>query len=184
MRPLEVPLKAGVGSDLSSVDLQRGRDHGIPPYVHFVNYCSDGNIKIRSFKDLSPRLMSRKKAQLLEENYASVEDVDLQSGAQLEDHFPGSLVGPTAACILAKQFRVFKFGDRFYFEHEGEVPSFTPEQRESLKLTSLSRLLCDNLNISRIQRNTMLRASHENPKIYCDELPRMDLTLWKEACLE
>ncbi|GFY80105.1 chorion peroxidase [Trichonephila inaurata madagascariensis] len=115
--------------------------------------------------------------------YKSVEDVDLQTGAQLEDHFPGSLVGPTAACILAKQFRVFKFGDRFYFEHEGEVPSFTPEQRETLKLTSLSRLLCDNLNISRIQRNTMLRESLGNPKVSCDKLPRMDLTLWKETDL-
>nr|AAO33164.1 major ampullate gland peroxidase [Trichonephila senegalensis] len=175
---------ADFGSDLSSVDMRRGRDHGLPPYVHLVNYCSDGNIKISSFKDLSPRLMSKKNARLLEENYASVEDVDLQTGAQLEDHFPGSLVGPTAACILAKQFRVFKFGDRLYFEHEGEVPSFTPEQGESLKLTSLSRLLCDNLNISRIQRNTMLRAGRENPKVSCDELPRMDLTLWKEAYLE
>ncbi|GFQ76016.1 peroxidase mlt-7, partial [Trichonephila clavata] len=120
------PPKADFGTDLSSVDMQRGRDHGLPPYVHLVNYCSNGNIKINSFSELSPRLMSKRKAQLLERNYASVEDVDLQTGVILEDHFPGSLVGPTAACILAKQFRVFKFGDRFYFEHEGEVPSFTP----------------------------------------------------------
>ncbi|GFQ99782.1 peroxidasin homolog, partial [Trichonephila clavata] len=177
------PPKADFGTDLSSVDMQRGRDHGLPPYVHLVNYCSNGNIKINSFSELSPRLMSKRKAQLLERNYASVEDVDLQTGVILEDHFPGSLVGPTAACILAKQFRVFKFGDRFYFEHEGEVPSFTPDQRESLKLTSLSRLLCDNLNIGYIQRNTMLLTSLKNPKVSCDELPRMDLTLWKEASL-
>ncbi|GFT01604.1 peroxidase [Nephila pilipes] len=168
------------GSDLSSVDMQRGRDHGLAPYIHFVSLCSEGNVNITSFDDLWPRLMSKKHARYLEENYATVEDVDVWAGAQMEYHFPGSLLGHTAVCVIAKQFRVLKYGDRFFYEHEGEVPSFTPGQRETLKQSSLSNILCHNLNMTHIQRNTMLLPSDENPILTCDELPEMDLTLWKE----
>ncbi|GBN38504.1 hypothetical protein AVEN_127566-1, partial [Araneus ventricosus] len=56
----------------------------------------------------------------------TVDDVDLWAGVQMEHHLPGSEVGPTAACIIAKQMHAIKFGDRCYFENEGEVSSFTP----------------------------------------------------------
>lgn len=171
---------AKFGSDLSSTDMKRGRDHGLAPYVYMVNLCSEGSLNITSFDDLAPRLMSKKKAKLLKENYASVEDVDLSTGVQLEHHFPGSLVGHTAACILAKQFRVLKFADRFFYGHEGEVPSFSAEQRETLKLSRLSRYMCDNLNIETIQKNVMRLSSNKNPRVSCDELPKVDLSLWKE----
>ncbi|CAL1295682.1 unnamed protein product [Larinioides sclopetarius] len=175
-RPPDVPY----GNDLSSTDMQRGRDHGLAPYVHLVRFCFGSNANISSFEDLAPGLMSRKNANLLKKNYKSVDDVDLWAGAQMEHHLPGSEVGPTAACIIAKQLYATKFGDRFYFEHEGEVPSFTPDQRASLKQCSLSRMLCDNTPIKEIQKNVMLLQSTKNPKVSCNDIPKIDLTLWKE----
>lgn len=40
---------------------------------------------------------------------------------------------------------------RFWFEHRGQVGSFTGEQLEEIGKTSLARLLCDNTEIDRIQ---------------------------------
>lgn len=43
------PNRTGV-LDLASIDIQRGRDHGIPGYIHFVHYCT--GIEIKTWKDL------------------------------------------------------------------------------------------------------------------------------------
>ncbi|GIX99517.1 peroxidase [Caerostris darwini] len=177
------PPSLPYGGDLSATDIQRGRDHGLAPYVHIVRFCTGGNVVIKSFDDLAPGLMPQKNAQLLQEYYATVEDVDLWAGVQMEYHLPGSEVGATAACILAKQFHALKFGDRFYFEHVGEAGSFTAAQRKSLKKSSLSRLLCDNTRIRNLQKNAMLLPSDSNRKVSCYEIPRVDLRPWKEDLL-
>ncbi|GFY80109.1 peroxidase [Trichonephila inaurata madagascariensis] len=177
---LRRPPGKSYGSDLSSMDIQRGRDTGLAPYIYLVKFCSGNRYKITSFEDLSP-LMSMENIELLKKNYKSVEDVDLGVGLHMENHLPEAEVGPTTACIIAKQFYLIKFGDRFYFEHEGEVPSFTPDQRNALKQCSFSRLLCDNTNIPRIQKNVMLVPdAQNNPNIPCNEIPEIDLSLWKE----
>ncbi|GFT01609.1 peroxidase [Nephila pilipes] len=167
------------GSDLSSTDIQRGRDAGLAPYIYLVRFCSENQIKIMTFDDLSS-MMSAENIELLKQNYDSVEDVDLWVGLHMEYHLPGAEVGPTTACIIAKQFYLIKFGDRFYFEHIGQVPSFTPVQRNTLKQCSFSRLLCDNTNITQTQKNVMLLPSAENPEVSCNEIPKIDLSLWKD----
>ena len=45
--------------------------------------------------------------------YASPEDLDLCSAGITERPLPGSMVGPTFACLIGKQFHNFRFGDRF-----------------------------------------------------------------------
>ncbi|GFW34882.1 peroxidase [Trichonephila clavipes] len=177
---LRRPPGKAYGSDLSSMDIQRGRDTGLAPYIYLVRFCSGNRYKITSFEDLSP-LMSIENIKLLKKSYKSVSDVDLEVGLHMENHLPEAEVGPTTACIIAKQFYLIKFGDRFYFEHVGEAPSFTPDQRNALKQCSFSRLLCDNTNIPRIQKNVMLVPdTQSNPKVPCNEIPEIDLSLWKE----
>ncbi|CAL1288912.1 unnamed protein product [Larinioides sclopetarius] len=168
------------GTDLGSLDIQRGRDHGIAPYIVMVKFCSEGRIKISTFDDLAPLLMTKKRADLLKKNYEAVEDIDLWVGMQMEHIFPGSEVGLTAACIIAKQFYLSKFGDRFYFEHKDEAPSFTEAQRNTLKNCALSRLLCDNTNITQVQKNAMLLPGSENTEVPCEDIPQIDLSYWKQ----
>ncbi|GBM19212.1 Chorion peroxidase [Araneus ventricosus] len=59
------------GQDLAAINIQRGRDHGLAPYVNVVKFCSDGTILISSFDDLyNYGLMSEENADLLKRIYA------------------------------------------------------------------------------------------------------------------
>jgi hypothetical protein len=51
------------------------------------------------------------------------DDVDLFVGIHHETHLRGAVVGPVQACIAGQQFQNLKYGDRFFYTHEGE---FTP----------------------------------------------------------
>ncbi|KAF8771494.1 Chorion peroxidase like protein [Argiope bruennichi] len=60
------------GHDLSANDIQRGRDHGLAPYVEVVKFCSGGTIIISSFEDLYKRsLMPRGNIMLLKSIYSN-----------------------------------------------------------------------------------------------------------------
>lgn len=110
------------GSDLPAMNIQRGRDHGIPGYVHYVKLCFDD--VITSFEQLD-QYMPKSQRSRFEEHYEHVEDIDLFSGGISELPLIDGIVGPTFACIMGIQFNHLKFGDRFYFEHGGQDGSFT-----------------------------------------------------------
>ena len=76
--------------------------------------------------------------------FASPEDIDLWSAGITERPLPGSMVGPTFACLIGKQFHNFRHGDRFWYENGGWPSSFTLEQLAEIRRVKLSRVLCDN----------------------------------------
>lgn len=99
------------GIDLIALNIQRGRDHGIPSYNNYRALC---NLKrAQTYDDLSreipPEVISR-----LKRIYPSVDDIDLFSGGMSERPLQGGLVGPTFACIIAIQFRQLRKCDRFW----------------------------------------------------------------------
>ncbi len=57
------------------------------------------------------------------------DDVDLFVGINHETSLPGALVGPVSACIIGTQFQHLKYGDRFFYTHEGE---FTPGKERKI----------------------------------------------------
>jgi len=69
--------------------------------------------------------MPPKQRMRFQQNYQHVEDIDLFSGGISELPLLDGIVGPTFACIIGIQFNHLKYGDRFYFEHEGQDGSFT-----------------------------------------------------------
>ncbi|GBN91967.1 Peroxidase, partial [Araneus ventricosus] len=109
----------------------------------------------------------------------AVEDVDMWVGMQMENHMPGAVTGPSTVCINVKQFFFNQKGDRFYFDLEGPKSPFTAAQRSTLKQCSLARILCDNTDIDQITKNPLLLPGDENPVASCDEIPEIDLVLWK-----
>ena len=52
--------------DLLATNIQRGRDHGLQPYIYYIELCH--NISVKSFDDLKP-LMSSKNIKALKTVY-------------------------------------------------------------------------------------------------------------------
>lgn len=170
------------GLDLASLNIQRGREHGIPSYNRWREFC--GFPVIRSWNELHG-LMSNSTVSGYASIYDSPEDVDLWSAGISEKPLPGSMVGPTFACILGKQFHNLRHGDRFWYENGGWPSSFTLEQLNEIRKMKLSRVLCDaGDEIETVQVYAMVLPDHEiNPRVSCRSgvLPKIDLTKWRDA---
>lgn len=164
------------GLDLASLNIMRGRDHGIPGYPALVEFC--GGPQIRTWRDLD-RLFQRGLRSRFESLYERVEDIDLFSGGLAERPNQGAVVGPTFTCILGMQFYHLKYGDRFFFEHGSQVGSFTPAQLREIKKMTLGKIICNNARIREITANTFLYPGNRNPSEACDSKPDMDLSVWR-----
>lgn len=103
----------------------------------------------------------------LKQIYIHPDDIDLVVGGSLENSIPNTLVGPTYHCILLKQFKKTRTGDRFWFENG----AFTKTQLRELRKTSISRLFCDN------GRNIKFMQAHGFNKIFerCGIIHRKNL---------
>ncbi|VDI64484.1 Hypothetical predicted protein [Mytilus galloprovincialis] len=161
------------GSDIVARNIQRGREQGVSGYNKWRELCSLEPIK--SFKAFG------KYWKALSELYNDPDDIDLFVGGLLEKD-PEFNVGPTFQCLLGFQYQRIKQGDRFWYERPNQVFSFTKEQLRSIKENArISKILCRNLGINRISKNMFLLPQKEwNRIIPCDELPDIDLSLWKE----
>ncbi|XP_076311583.1 salivary peroxidase/catechol oxidase-like [Tachypleus tridentatus] len=174
------PAGNNFGMDLIALNIQRGRDHGIPGYNAWREKC--GLPRARNFEDL---LMWMTPASVIafESLYRNVDDIDLFPAGIAEHSLPGATLGPTFACIVAEQFRRLKLGDRFWFENGGLDTSFTEAQLREIRKSSLARIICDNSeNIEKIQPVVFLQPEYRwNFLVSCDghEIPRVDLKPWK-----
>ncbi|CAI2343224.1 unnamed protein product [Caenorhabditis sp. 36 PRJEB53466] len=159
-------------TDLSTINIQRGRDHGHPAYVKYRELCGMGSAS--NFEHLSREILNTGTRNKLQEIYGSVDKIDLWVGALLEDPIIRGLVGPTVACIIGPQFKRTRDGDRFYYENPGV---FTRRQLVEIRKSSLSRIICDNTNtITTIPREAF-RVGHMVP---CSQIPSMDLNQWRD----
>ncbi|PIO76539.1 shTK domain protein [Teladorsagia circumcincta] len=164
-------------SDLGSINIQRGRDHGVPAFTRWRKFC--GLPEIKDFEDLSKTISNQVVIDNLKVIYKHVDAIDMYVGSLLEDPVKDALVGPTLACVIGEQFRRTRNGDRFYFENDNV---FTPKQVTQIRKMTIARVLCDAgehfsfaprlaFNVFKPSRDQLLR---------CDEIPDMDFNAWKE----
>ncbi|CAL4182328.1 unnamed protein product, partial [Meganyctiphanes norvegica] len=116
---------APVGLDLMSLNIQRGRDHGLQPYTEWRKRCLLE--PVNSFEDLY-KVMDPEAAMVFKQAYKYVEDIDLFPAGLAENNMPGGLLGPTFSCLLGQQFQALKTGDRFWYENQNQPKPFTEEQ--------------------------------------------------------
>jgi len=170
------------GLDLASLNIMRGRDHGLPGYTKYRKFCKLSEIK--TFQDLTIH-MDQAVADKLGEVYDSVEDIDLFTGGLAERRISGALVGPTFACIIGVQFSHLRRCDRFWYESDDPTVRFTMAQLREIRSESLSGLICRNSDHP--ETGTAPRHGFDqpdrltNPTVKClDDIGHLDLGLWKE----
>ncbi|XP_067658014.1 chorion peroxidase-like [Haliotis asinina] len=163
-----------MGFDIVSLNIQRGRDHGLPSYNSFRKACRLSEVV--SFDD---RVFG-KAGNALKSVYRSPDDIDVFTGAVAEEHVSGGAVGPLLACLIGQQFHDLKYGDSFWFETSHPRKGFTPGQLSEIRRMSFAKILCRNSGLTSIQRDPFTVFSEEsNPMVPCNDLPTIDLTKWR-----
>ncbi|XP_066595076.1 uncharacterized protein [Prorops nasuta] len=173
------------GMDLASLNIQRGRDHGIPAYVSWREPC--GLSPIETFEDLE-RVMPLETVEKFKLLYSSASDIDLFSAGLAENSLSGGLVGPTFACIIAQQFGNLRRGDRFWYENFDNRSSFTPGQLQQIRRVTLAQVLCKTMDsIETIQPFVFLLPDNlKNRRVPCQDetIGQMNLEPWTEKSNE
>ena len=100
--------------DLAALNIQRGRDHGIP--VCNTVRRRFGLPPLRSFRDITKDRTARTNLKLAF-GRGNAGKVDAWTCGVCEDHVRGSSLGPLFQAIVLDQFRRLRDGDRFYFEN-------------------------------------------------------------------
>ncbi|XP_058467000.1 chorion peroxidase-like isoform X2 [Malaya genurostris] len=168
------------GKDLASINIQRGRDHAVRPYNHYLRL--KGNKMKTNFTDFGPSAGPK-----LHKLYSSPNDVDLYVGGILEPPVPGGIVGQTFAEIIGEQFSRLKHGDRYFYSngHRSNPGHFSKLQLEELQRVTLAGILCANAN-DPAHLKVQLEAFHlphpiSNPHVLCNsaKVPKLNLILWK-----
>jgi len=96
--------------DLASLNIQRGRDHGLPDYNSLrVAYGLAPKADIAAINP-DPEITRR-----LSAAYTSVNDIDPWVGGLAEPPFPGAVVGELVRTVIAEQFTRSRDGDRLFY---------------------------------------------------------------------
>lgn len=146
LRSFLVAPDGSLGLDLPALNMQRGRDHGLPPYnavrEAFGLPPAAGFADITTEPDVAAALASV---------YGSVDGLDLWLGGLAEDAAEGALAGPLFQAIIADQFTRLRDGDRFWAEGR-----LDPALLEEIESTSLADIIRRNTGIVDIQDEVFL----------------------------
>ncbi len=135
------------GFDLAALNIQRGRDHGLPRYNQArIDF---GLPPKRSFAEITsdPVLQAR-----LAAAYLTPDDLDFWVGALAEDHVNGGLTGELCFTILKDQFTRLRDGDRFWYQRY-----LSPDLVRLVEKQSLARIIRRNTPIAgELQENVFV----------------------------
>lgn len=141
------------GFDLASLNIQRGRDHGLPSYN--VVREAYGLAPADNFMDITQNAALSNKLRTAY-GVGNVDEVDLWVGGISEKPVPSGMVGPTFAKILKDQFERVRDGDRFWYENRIANNELSQFQIDMIENTLLSDIILRNTDIDMIQKNVFL----------------------------
>lgn len=148
------PPGAG-GFDLAALNIQRGRDHGLPSYNEARVAMGLEPFGANQFRRVTS---NREIERRLRDTYDTVNDIDAWVGGLAEDPVPGAQVGPLIHAVLTRQFEALRDADRFWWEL-----TLTPFERDlvaDLKLADIIRL---NTPIGDEIQDNVFRVASTNP---------------------
>lgn len=143
--------------DLVALNLQRGRDHGVPTYNEIR--ARFRKFRARTFRDISkdPDVQDK-----LQEAYGTPDRVEAWPGLMAESHPPHSSLGHTLIAVFHSEFKRLRDGDRFFFRANGLF------SEKLLNKVSRLQALYEGQNTFRdiILRNTNIKESELPEKIF------------------
>jgi len=125
------------GFDLAALNIQRGRDHGLPSYNNVRRQL--GLRPAASFSDISPDPVIQSR---LAQAYGSVEDIDAWAGGLAERRMSRAHVGELVFTVLKMQFEALRDGDRYWYQRV-----LTPRERRLVERSKLSDIIRRNTGI-------------------------------------
>jgi len=146
------------GFDLASLNIQRGRDHGLADYN-----------RVRAAYGLTPvtrfgQISSNSEVQdALRSLYGNVNNIDLWVGALAEDHVPGSSTGPLIRRIVADQFERIRDGDRFWYSRV-----FSGSTLSTIQATTLADIIQRNTRTDNLQNNVFFMKAEVRGQAFFD----------------
>ena len=147
------PPGAG-GLDLAALDIQRGRDHGLPDYNTLRR--TYGLARVTAFHQISsdPEVQAK-----LQQLFGSVDNIDGFVGALAEDHLPGSSVGPLVRAVVANQFERLRDGDRFFYAADPFLASAAVRKVLDVGTVTLAKVIRWNTDVTGLQGNVFFDKS-------------------------
>jgi hypothetical protein len=139
------PPGAG-GFDLASLNMQRGRDHGLADYNTIrVAY---GLAPVTTFAEITsdPTLQFQ-----LQQLYGNVDNIDPWIGGLAEDRIPGTSTGELLREVILDQFQRARDGDRFWYQR-----TFSGPLLDLIEATTLKTIIVRNTEINNLQHNAFL----------------------------
>lgn len=136
------------GSDLLALDIQRGRDLGVPGYNRAR--LAFNLSRVENMADISTDMDV---VRVLQEQYKNdLRQVDALVGALAEAPQGSGHLGPLLAASFISQMTRTRNGDWFYFENTRNG-LFTTEEIEGIRGRGLKHLILDNTDIQDLPRN-------------------------------
>ncbi|XP_047739665.1 LOW QUALITY PROTEIN: dual oxidase 2 [Hyalella azteca] len=155
--------------DLMAINIQRGRDHGLPDYntarKHFglqtLSSLDPGEYKRVTQTNVSDEVLRR-----LQEVYGDPNMTDIWPGGLLETRLYGP--GQLFTNIIKDQFERIRDGDRFWFENTNNG-QFTDAERQRIRQVNLIDILLTvaDITLSDIQPDPLTAVSDLNDLPQC-----------------
>lgn len=146
------------GIDLASLNIQRGRDHGLPDYntirAHFLGST------VSNWGQITNHAPTRNALQNI---YGNINNIDAWVGLLSESHMAGASVGPTMNAILVDQFTRLRDGDFYFFTRD---PHLASDVLQEVRSTSLADVIRRNTNLQGFS-NDAFRATSCNARVAC-----------------
>lgn len=137
--------------DIASININRGRERGLPSY----NGVREA-FGLPLMKDFYALTKNHEEAEVLNDVYGDINNLDAWVGMVGEYHMPDAIMGRLILTIMERQFQSIRDGDRFYFENDDNL---SIEDKKEILNTNMRDIVMRNTNITDLQKNVFKATS-------------------------
>ncbi|MEL6391121.1 MAG: peroxidase family protein, partial [Bacteroidota bacterium] len=148
------------GLDLVSINIQRGRERGLPSYNSIR--LAYGLSPYTFLEQINDDLEVAGNLSLL--YGGDIRKVDPWVGMLAEKPMAGAIFGETVLTIMETQFRALRDGDRFFYLND---PLLTEEEKNWISNTSFRDIIMYNTDIALMQDNVFLTTEYS---VICESM--------------